>query len=169
MRLPQQLNRVNDKKGGFTLIEIVLALMILSLLLAISIPSLATYFEEQRLRSSLHQFETILQEGRHRAMITQHPHLLHFSEKKVELLDGSLSPKEEREPLLSESWIAGVQLREKTEETPPRYVIPEDWTLSSQGLCAPLRFRFTLKNSWMEFSIHPLDGSFQNLEFKILP
>jgi len=155
------------QKSGFTLIEIVLALMILSLILAISIPSLATYFEEQRLRSSMHQFELLIQEARHLAMTTQHPHQLHFTEKKVELFDLSLSEKENRTPIDTETWISGVQLREKTEETPTRYLMPDDWIFSSQGLCAPLRFRFTLQKSWMEFSIHPLDGTFQKLEFKI--
>ena len=156
-----------EPKSGFTLIEIVLALMILSLILAISIPSLATYFEEQRLRSSMHQFELLIQEARHLAMTTQKPYRLHFTEKKVELFDHSVSEKENRDPVDTESWISGVQLREKTEESPARYIMPEDWIFSSQGLCAPLRFRFTLQKSWMEFSIHPLDGTFQKLEFKI--
>ncbi len=154
-------------RRGFTLIEIVLALMILSLILAISIPSLGNYFEEQRLRSSMHQFATMIQEARHLAMTTQLSHRIHFSEKKIELFKGSPSKKEEPEPIRTESWFNNLQLREKTEETPARYVMPEDWIFSSQGLCAPLRFRFTLQKSWMEFSIHPLDGSFQNLEFKI--
>lgn len=115
----------------------------------------------------MRQFEGILQEARHRSMTSQHPHRLHFTEKSVELYDSTIPEKMKPEPVQHETWISGIQLRERINETPVRYTIPEDWIISSEGLCDPLRFRFTLNQSWMEFSLHPLDGSIQNLEFKL--
>ncbi len=141
--------------------------MILAIILAVTIPSLSSYFTEQRLRTSMRQFESILQDARHRAMTSQHPHRLHFTEKTVELYDSTIPEKNKPDPVNIETWISGVQLREKINETPIRYTIPDDWMISSQGLCDPLRFRFTLNHSWMEFSLQPLDGSIQGLEFHL--
>jgi hypothetical protein len=139
--------------------------MILTLIISIAIPSLSAYFTEQRLRSSLRDFESILQEARHLAMTTQHSHRLHFTDKNIELFDATISEHQKPDPITTTAWASGIQLREKLNETPTRYVISEDWTISPQGLCDPLRFRLTLQQSWMEFSLHPLTGSLQNLEF----
>lgn len=159
--------RTLHPQRAFTLIEIALALLILSLILAAAIPSMSSYFVELRLRNTLHQLESSVQKARHLAMTTQKNHRIQFNDRGLEIYDATVSEKQKNDPLHTEVWSSGIQVREKIPETPPRYTLPEDWHLTSSGLCAPLTFRITYQEAWMECTFHPLVGQIQNLEFRL--
>lgn len=160
---------MNDfsKQRGFTLIEIALALTILVLIISAAMPSMSSYFVELRLRNTLNQLETGLQKGRHLAMTTQKKHRIQFKDQGFEIYDATVAEKEKADPLYTQNWASGIQVREKIMETPPRFTLPEDWYLSPSGMCAPLHFRITYRQAWMEFSFHPLVGQIQGLEFRL--
>jgi len=128
---------------------------------------MASYFVEQRIRTAQHQLELGVQKTRHLAMTTQKPHRIHFTDKGYEIFDATVADRLNPEPITTENWNSGVQVREKIPDTPPQFVLPEDWTITPTGLCDPLRFKITYKDSWMEFSFHPLNGTIQEVEFKM--
>jgi type II secretory pathway pseudopilin PulG len=68
---------------GFTLVEIVLAVFILMLLLALAVPSLTGVLADRQLKRSLDGFNNLVRRAQERSVVERRPYLIVWSKKKV--------------------------------------------------------------------------------------
>jgi type II secretion system protein H len=89
---------------GFTLIELMVAMSVMAVIMAIAIPSIATYTSQQELRGSAQQVVDVLRETRDSAINEGEPRYVRFlpgdpGSYEVRWYDGNDWVVEEQEPL----------------------------------------------------------------------
>ena len=72
-----------QRSRGFTLVEIVLAVFILLLLLALAVPSLTGVLADRQLKRSLDGFNNLVRSAQQRSVAERRPYLIVWSKKKV--------------------------------------------------------------------------------------
>ena len=92
------------RQDGFTLIELMVALSVMAIIMAIAIPSIATYTAQQEIRGSAQQVVDVLRDARDAAMNEGQPRYVLFEPGtpggyEVWRYDGSAWVKEEEELL----------------------------------------------------------------------
>ena len=68
---------------GFTLVEIVLAVVIMMVLLALAVPSLTGVLADKQLKRSLDGFNNLVRLAQERSVAERRPYLIVWSKKKV--------------------------------------------------------------------------------------
>jgi type II secretion system protein H len=66
------------RQGGFTLIELMVAMSVMAIIMAIAIPSVATYMAQQEIRGSAQQVVDVLREARDEAINEGEPRYVRF-------------------------------------------------------------------------------------------
>jgi len=80
---------------AFTLIEIVLAVFILMLLLALAVPSLNGVLANKRLKRSLDGFNNLVRQAQERSVTERRPYLIVWSKKNVVVRPEAFAKDEE--------------------------------------------------------------------------
>ncbi len=80
---------------AFTLIEIVLAVFILMLVLALAVPSLNGVLANKRLKRSLDGFNNLVRQAQERSVIERRPYLIVWSKKNVVVRPEAFAKDEE--------------------------------------------------------------------------
>jgi type II secretion system protein H len=95
--------RIARSDGGFTLIELMVAVSVMAVLMAIAIPSVANHMALQEIRASAQQVTDVLREARDTAINEGQPRYVLFDPStvgyEVRRYDGSDWVLEEEEPL----------------------------------------------------------------------
>ena len=125
-----------DRRPGFTLLELGIAVVILVLLMMLAVPSMSGVLADKRLRKSLDGFNAIVREAQARSITERRPYL-------VILFDGKIGLRAEG-LLRSESPEPEVKLKlGKTESFsisfPAALVekVPQEWIFWPSGNCEP--------------------------------
>ena len=148
MTVPGRLHRFpasrrpRHRRAAFTLVEIVLALTIIAVIAAASLPVLRGLREDEKFRLPIQSLATLIQEARSRAIrehrsyqIVFEPHGIHASpvmypyrklEDFLDALDRLRTPPERSEFVTQSFAAAGSE--ESSSSTPPPWQAP--WTVS---------------------------------------
>jgi prepilin-type N-terminal cleavage/methylation domain-containing protein len=142
---------------GFTLLEIVIAISILLVILAVSIPSLSGVLADKRLRRSLDGFNDLVQQAQERSVAEHRAYLLVWGEKNVSLRPEAYTKGEEVNPTAQFSLERGDAL---TLALPSALANdpPAEWIFWPSGTCEPAIVRFKGRNGSWTANYSPLTG-----------
>src|SRR2546423_13295426 len=87
-----------DRRPGFTLVELAIAVTILVLLMMLAVPRMNGDLADRRLRKSLDGFNAIVREAQERSVTERRPYLIIWHDGKVGLRPEGLLKGENPEP-----------------------------------------------------------------------
>ena len=144
LRLPMVRHRPS-LKSGFTLLEVILAILIAVLMLAVAIPSFSGVFEGSKAQNSFLNFDAIVQEARTRSMEEARNYVIVWGrDRSVLLRPETPATPEEAEGL--QKWK--IQKGETLELHLPaalteKGITPDAiWTFWPTGICEPAEVRY---------------------------
>ena len=129
------------RAGGFTLLEIVIAVFILLLLMGLAVPSLNGVMADRRLRSSLDRFNGLVRQAHERSLAEHRAYLIVMEEDGVVLRPVTFLKSEQHQPFdkmplaRGDSWSIKfpAALQKKT---------PAEWIFWESGVCEPAEVSF---------------------------
>lgn len=123
-------------RGGFTLLEICLAVLMALLIFTISIPSVRGLLADARLHKSFETFDGLAQDARLRSVRDRRPYLLIWNDKGIELQPAEPTTADEKtdipviEPERGETY--DIELTSALMEKPAK-----EWMFWPTGTCEP--------------------------------
>jgi type II secretory pathway pseudopilin PulG len=133
---------------GFTLVEIVLAVFILILLLALAVPSLTGVLEDRQLKRSLDGFNNLVRLAQERSVRERRPYLIVWSKNKVvarpEVFAENEEVKATAEFVLDRGDVLKLSLPAALTNKHPA-----EWIFWPSGTCEPAIVQFSGRSgSW---------------------
>jgi type II secretory pathway pseudopilin PulG len=134
---------------AFTLIEVIIAVFILMLLLAMAVPSLTGVLADQRLRQSLDSFNRLVREAQNRSISEHRPFLLVWRDSSVELRPEFLLPEDDPNPIATYPLPKGASLTLDLTAALTKEP-PAEWIFWATGTCEPATIKFAGRDGvWM--------------------
>ena len=133
-----------NPKTGFTLLEVVLAILIAALVITVAVPSLTGVFEGSKAQKSFFTFDAMVQEAHTRSMEEERNYVLVWGRDKTVLLRAEEPGKDEAEGL--PMWK--IQKGEALDLHLPAALAEKGatpdaiWTFWSNGVCEPAEIRY---------------------------
>jgi type II secretory pathway pseudopilin PulG len=128
--------------GGFTLIELTIAVFILMMLLLLAVPSLNGVLADRRLRRSLDQFNSLVRQAQERSVTEHRAYLIVWGDKSVALRPEAFAKGEEVRPtadfLLTHGNALKLLLPAALIKNPPG-----EWIFWPSGACEPAVVQYT--------------------------
>lgn len=125
-----------QKRGGFTLIEIVLAMAILVVILMLAVPSINGLLSDRGLRRSLDEMNRLVVQAQERSMAEGRAYLIVWRNKQFILRPELYLKGEGRGPVATLKWQKGdaytLSFPAAIEEEPP-----SEWIFWPSGNCEP--------------------------------
>lgn len=121
---------------GFTLLELVIAIVIALVLMMLAVPSISGVMADRRLRQSLDSFNAIVREAQERSVTQRRAYLIVWGNGKVGLRAEGLTRGESPEPELKWKLTRGEGLK----ITFPAALVdetPAEWIFWPSGNCEP--------------------------------
>jgi prepilin-type N-terminal cleavage/methylation domain-containing protein len=137
-----------ERKEGFTLVELAIAVVILVLLMMLAVPSMSGVLADRRLRRSLDEFNSVVREAHERAVAERRSYLVVYYDGKVGLRAEGLLKGEDPEPVVKLKLAKNESLKISfpaalVEDPPP------EWIFWPSGNCEPAQVSFKSRNgSW---------------------
>lgn len=125
-----------DRRAGFTLVELAIAVVILVLLMMLAVPSMNGLLADRRLRRSLDSFNAVVREAQARSIAERRPYLIVWFEGKVGLRPEGLGRGEDPEPMVKLKLGRGESLKVFF----PAALLdkpPAQWIFWPSGNCEP--------------------------------
>jgi prepilin-type N-terminal cleavage/methylation domain-containing protein len=124
------------REAGFTLVEIIIAVVIMLLVLALSVPSLNGVLADRRLRRSLDEVNSMVRNAQERSIAERRSYLIVWRDNQLELEPETLLKGEDPRPVAllklqkGDSFTLGfpAAVEKKT---------PAEWIFWSSGNCEP--------------------------------
>jgi prepilin-type N-terminal cleavage/methylation domain-containing protein len=142
---------------GFTLLEIVIAVSIMLIIFALSIPSLRGVVADRRLRRSLDSFNNLVRLAEEHSVGEHRAYLLVWGEKNVVLRPEAFAKDEEFKPTAQFSLERGdvltLALPSALANDPPA-----EWIFWPSGICEPAVVRFKGRDGTWAANYSPLTG-----------
>lgn len=177
MFISQRGNRSSYEAGGFTIVEMVVVLAILTMVTAASFAYLKNNDSEQYLRETATNLEAMAREAQARAIMTNTTHRIVMTGDQFRLLDADQYTKE------ADNWQTFVPRREFAPSSPdvvtsvirwgttkrvvPSPNMPIVWIFPPEGFVEPITIRFGQDNSYIQQTYHPLTASVADEEMEI--
>jgi prepilin-type N-terminal cleavage/methylation domain-containing protein len=125
-----------ERKAGFTLVELAIAVVILVLLMMLAVPSMNGVLADRRLRWSLESFNAIVREAQERSVAERRPYLIVWGDGNVGLRPEGLRSGEVAQPAVKMKLAKNESLRVSfpaalVEDAPP------EWIFWPSGNCEP--------------------------------
>jgi prepilin-type N-terminal cleavage/methylation domain-containing protein len=134
-----------ERPSGFTIIELLIAIVILVILLGLAVPSMNGVFADRRLRRSLDAFNGIVREAQERSVTERRPYLVIWQNGKIGLraegLNKGESPDAEVKWKLERSESLKIKFPAALVENPPA-----EWIFWSSGNCEPAEVTYRGKD-----------------------
>jgi prepilin-type N-terminal cleavage/methylation domain-containing protein len=125
-----------QRRNGFTLIEITIAVVILVVALLIAVPSLTGVLADRRLRRSLDDVNRLVQQAQERSISERRSYLIVWRDKQFALRPEEFVKGEDRKPVATLRWQKGeaftLSLPAAIDEEPP-----SEWIFWPSGNCEP--------------------------------
>ena len=176
-------------KGGFTLLEIVIVLMVFALILGGAITTVVLSSSERTLTNASSEIELLAKKARTAAILHQKPYAIEFHEKKLRLLPFAEASEAERTTALG-NQIGGTAVDEDDDPTlreeisidpditlgvrrwntedfvaPSKNFVPV-WRFDPNGLSEPITVRMTVGESYAQDTYHPLTATISDSEME---
>jgi len=149
------MRRQIHRRAGFTLVELVIAVLIMAILMLLAVPSMEGVLADRRLRRSLDGFNKIVREAQERSIAERRPYLIVWFDGKVGLRAEGLARGEAPEPAVKMKLARNESLKISfpaalVEEPPP------EWIFWPSGNCEPAVVSYQGKNGKWTASYSPL-------------
>jgi len=126
---------------GFTLVEIVLAVFILIVLLALAVPSLTGVLADRQLKRSLDGFNNLVRQAQERSVAERRPYLIVWSKKKVVTRPEVFAANEEVRAMAEFALDRGDVLKLSLPAALTNKH-PAEWIFWPSGTCEPANVQF---------------------------
>src|SRR5437667_8383825 len=87
------------RQGGFTLVEIIIAVFIALLLVTLAVPSLNGVLADKRLHSSLDRFNDLVRQAHERSLAEHRAYLIVWDDANIHLQPAAFLKTEPHEPI----------------------------------------------------------------------
>jgi len=125
-----------QRRAGFTLIEITIAVVIMMVVLAMAVPSVRGVLADRRLRRSFDDVNRLVMQAQARSLSERRPYLIVWREKQFVLRPEGFLQGEDRKPVAAVNWQKGdvvtLTFPAAIEEEPP-----SEWIFWPSGNCEP--------------------------------
>jgi prepilin-type N-terminal cleavage/methylation domain-containing protein len=125
-----------QRRNGFTLIEITIAVVILVVALTIAVPSLTGVLADRGLRRSLDDVNRLVLQAQERSISEHRAYLIVWRNKQFALRPEEFVKGEDRKPVATLRWQKGeaftLSLPAAIDEEPP-----SEWIFWPSGNCEP--------------------------------
>lgn len=133
------------RNGGFTLIELAIAVVILLIIIALAVPSMNGVLADRRLRRSLDGFNSLVRQAHERSIAERRPYLILWRDGKVGVRPEAPMHGEDRGPVAVWNLNKGESMKVSfpaamMEET------PLEWVFWASGNCEPAVVSFRGKS-----------------------
>ena len=142
---------------AFTLIEIVIAVAILTVILLMAVPSLSGVLADRKLRASLDGFNNLVRQAQERSVSEHRAYLIVWSDKDVIVQPELFAKDEEKKPVATFALEHGTVLT----LTLPAALSAKpagEWIFWPTGTCEPATVRFTGRAGTWTANYSPLTG-----------
>lgn len=142
---------------AFTLIEIIIAVAILTVVLLMAVPSLSGVLADRRLRASLDSFNNLVRQAQERSVAEHRAYLIVWGDKDVVVQPETFAKDEEKKAVATFSLERGTVLT----LTLPAALISKpagQWIFWPTGTCEPASVRFTGRAGTWTANYSPLTG-----------
>jgi len=142
---------------AFTLIEIIIAVAILTVLLLVAVPSLSGVLADRRLRASLDEFNNLVRQAQERSVAEHRAYLIVWGDKDVIAQPEAFAKDEEKKAVATFALERGTVLT----LTLPAALTSKpagEWIFWPTGTCEPASVRFTGRAGTWTANYSPLTG-----------
>jgi prepilin-type N-terminal cleavage/methylation domain-containing protein len=145
------------RHSAFTLIEIIIAVAILTVILLMAVPSLSGVFADRKLRASLDGFNKLVREAQERSVAEHRAYLIVWGDKDVIVQPEAFAKGEERKAVATFALERGTVL---TLTLPAALTAkpPGEWIFWPTGTCEPAIVRFAGRAGTWTANYSPLTG-----------
>jgi type II secretory pathway pseudopilin PulG len=144
-----------QRRAGFTLIEIAIAVFILMLLLLLAIPSVTGVLANRRLQRSLNAMNQVVHLAQEHSVKERRPYLIEWQRSSVVLRPESIEEGASDAPTatltLDKGNVYVLRLPAALEKNPPA-----QWIFWPSGTCEPANVRFKGPDGTWEVNYSPL-------------
>lgn len=149
---------------GFTLVEIVLAVFILLLLLAVAVPSLTGVLADRQLKRSLDGFNNLVRHAQERSVAERRAYLIVWSKNKVVARPEALAQDEEVKATAEFALGRGELLKLSL---PAAWTDkhPAEWIFWPSGTCEPATVQFKGRSGSWTANYAPLTARAQVTDY----
>lgn len=150
-------------RAGFTLIEIMLAVAIAVIIMAVAIPSMSGLSSERQLRDTFEQFDALARKAQIRSVSEQRSYVLVWQPGAILLQPNEPTPEERMGGAETDSEQIAIGESEKwTLERPASLLPPADtpaeWIFWRSGTCEPVFVTYEGPYGWWRAQYNPLTG-----------
>ena len=142
---------------AFTLIEIIIAVAILTVLLLVAVPSLSGVLADRRLRASLDEFNNLVRQAQERSVAEHRAYLIVWGDKDVIVEPEAFAKDEEKKAVAAFALVHGTVLT----LTLPAALTSKpagEWIFWPTGTCEPATIRFAGRAGTWTANYSPLTG-----------
>jgi prepilin-type N-terminal cleavage/methylation domain-containing protein len=142
---------------AFTLIEIIIAVAILTVILLMAVPSLSGVFADRKLRASLDGFNNLVRQAQERSVTEHRAYLIVWSDKDVSVQPEAFAKDEEKKAVATFALEKGTALT----LTLPAALTEKpagEWIFWPTGTCEPAIVRFDGRAGTWTANYSPLTG-----------
>jgi len=142
---------------AFTLIEIIIAVAILTVLLLVAVPSLSGVLADRRLRASLDEFNNLVRQAQERSVAEHRAYLIVWGDKDVIVQPEAFAKDEEKKAVATFALVHGMVLT----LTLPAALTSKpagEWIFWPSGTCEPAIVRFEGRAGTWTANYSPLTG-----------
>jgi prepilin-type N-terminal cleavage/methylation domain-containing protein len=145
------------RHSAFTLIEIIIAVAILTVILLMAVPSLSGVFADRKLRASLDGFNKLVREAQERSVSEHRAYLIVWSDKDVIVQPEAFAKDEEKKAVATFALERGTVL---TLTLPAALTAKPagEWIFWPTGTCEPAIVRFAGRAGTWTANYSPLTG-----------
>jgi prepilin-type N-terminal cleavage/methylation domain-containing protein len=150
--------------SGFTLLEVCVALFIVSVLFVVAVPPAAHLLQEEQLQRPVRELQSLAKSARRLAMTEQRSFQLLLLDDGYQLRPVVEKKGEKWEPV---SYRLPGEIRFAIRRPGERdFARSTDgrWIFQPNGLCEPLTFRFERAGDYLQFTVNPLTATIENQE-----
>ena len=153
-----------NRRTGFTLIEMAVAVVILMVLMMLAVPSMSGVMADRRLRRSLDEFNAIVREAQERSVTEHRAYLIVWQSGKVGLRAEGLLKGETSEPTLKWKLAKDESLKI---DFPAALVEkpPAEWIFWPSGNCEPAVVTYRGKDGTWKANYSALTGRSEMLAY----
>jgi type II secretory pathway pseudopilin PulG len=149
---------------GFTLVEIVLAVFILMLLLALAVPSLTGVLADRQLKRSLDGFNNLVRHAQERSVAERRAYLIVWSKNKVVAHPEALAEDEEVKAT-AEFALGRGELLKLSLPVALTDKHPAEWIFWPSGTCEPAIVQFKGRSGSWTANYAPLTARAQVTDY----
>ena len=138
-----------QRSRGFTLVEIVLAVFILLLLLALAVPSLTGVLADRQLKRSLDGFNNLVRRAQERSVVERRPYVIVWSKKNV-VARPEVFAEDEEVKATAEFALGRGEVLKLSLPVALTDKHPAEWIFWPSGTCEPAIVQFKGRSgSWV--------------------